>query len=87
MFLSTSDQQTLAMQNRAMREYGAGRGWAIASQVREVNCGAARRQAHEKLLEAARRRQIEVVLVWRSIDGAGRLRICWRPSRNWSISG
>jgi hypothetical protein len=27
--VSTNDQQTLAMQNRAMREYVARRGWAI----------------------------------------------------------
>ena len=51
--VSTNDQQTLAMQNRAMREYAARRGWTIALQVREVNSGGARREAREKLLEAA----------------------------------
>ena len=51
--VSMNDQQTLAMQNRAMREYAARRGWTIAMQVREVNSGAARREAREKLLEAA----------------------------------
>lgn len=40
--VSTNDQQTLAMQNRAMREYAARRGWTIAMQGREVNSGAAR---------------------------------------------
>ncbi len=69
--VSTSDQQTLAMQNRAMREYAIRRGWTIALQVREVNSGAAKRQAREKLLEAARRREIDVVLVWR-LDRWGR---------------
>src|SRR5579871_3570031 len=69
--VSTSDQQTLAMQNRAMREYAIRRGWTIALQVREVNSGAARRQAREKVLEAARRREIDVVLVWR-LDRWGR---------------
>jgi hypothetical protein len=63
--VSTNDQQTLAMQNRAMREYAARRGWTIALQVREVNSGAAKREAREKVLEAARRREIDVVLVWR----------------------
>src|SRR5512135_507332 len=63
--VSTNDQQTLAMQNRAMREYATRRGWTVALQVREVNSGAARRQAREKVLEAARRRDIDVVLVWR----------------------
>jgi len=39
--VSSNDQQTLAMQNRAMREYAARRGWTIAQFVREVNSGAA----------------------------------------------
>ena len=69
--VSTNDQQTLAMQNRALREYAARRGWIIALQVREVNSGAARREAREKLIEAARRREIDVVLVWR-LDRWGR---------------
>jgi len=63
--VSTNDQQTLPMQNRAMREYAARRGWTIMMQVREVGSGAAQREAREKLLEAARRREIDVVLVWR----------------------
>ena len=63
--VSTHDQQTLAMQSRAMREYAARRGWMIALQVREVNSGTAKREARERLLEAARRRDIDLVLVWR----------------------
>jgi len=31
--VSTNDQQTLATQNRAMREYAARRGWTIALQL------------------------------------------------------
>src|SRR5438477_7323634 len=69
--VSTNDQQTLAMQHREMREYATRRGWTIALQVREVNSGAARREAREKLLEAARRREIDLVLVWR-LDRWGR---------------
>src|SRR5512135_1741287 len=69
--VSTNDQQTLAMQNRAMREYASRCGWTLALQVREVNSGAARREVREKLLEAARRRDIDVVLVWR-LDRWGR---------------
>jgi DNA invertase Pin-like site-specific DNA recombinase len=53
------------MQNRARREYAARRRWTVFMQVREVNSGAAQREAREKLLEAARRREIDVVLVWR----------------------
>lgn len=69
--VSTQDQQTLPMQNRAMREYAARRGWTIAIQVKEVGSGATQRQLREKLLEAARRREIDVVLVWR-LDRWGR---------------
>src|SRR2546423_13099814 len=69
--VSTTDQQTLAMQHRAMREYAGRRGWTIALQVREVNSGAARREAREKILEAARRRELDLVLLWR-LDRWGR---------------
>ena len=69
--VSTQDQQTLPMQNRTMREYAARRGWTIAMQVKEVGSGATQRQLREKLLEAARRREIDVVLVWR-LDRWGR---------------
>ena len=69
--VSTNDQQTLTMQSRAMREYVLRRGWTVSLQVREVNSGAVKREAREKLLEAARRREIDVVLVWR-LDRWGR---------------
>jgi putative DNA-invertase from lambdoid prophage Rac len=69
--VSTTDQQTLAMQNRALREYAARRGWTVAMQMREVGSGAVRRKAREQLMEAARRREIDVVLVWR-LDRWGR---------------
>lgn len=69
--VSTQDQQTLPMQNRAMREYAVRRGWTIAMQVKEVGSGAAQRQRREELLEAARRREIDVVVVWR-LDRWGR---------------
>src|ERR1035438_6336105 len=69
--VSTNDQQTIPLQIRALREYVARRGWTIAMQVKEVGSGASRRQLREKLLEAARRREIDVVLVWR-LDRWGR---------------
>jgi putative DNA-invertase from lambdoid prophage Rac len=69
--VSTHDQQTLPMQNRAMREYAVRRGWTIVMQVKEVGSGASQRQMREKLIEAARRREIDVVLVWR-LDRWGR---------------
>ena len=42
------------MQTRARREYATRRGWTIALQVSGVNSEAARREAREKLIEAAR---------------------------------
>ena len=59
------------MQNRALREYATRRGWVVAMQVKEVGSGASLRQMREKLIEAARRREIDVVLVWR-LDRWGR---------------
>ena len=69
--VSTNDQHTLSMQSRNMREYAARRGWSIAIEVREVGSGAAQREAREKLLDAARRREIDIVVVWR-LDRWGR---------------
>ena len=69
--VSTQDQQTIPLQIRALREYAVRRGWTIASQVKEVGSGASQRQQREKLLDAARRRDIDVVLVWR-LDRWGR---------------
>ena len=69
--VSTNDQQTVPLQIRALREYTARRGWAIALQVKEVGSGASQRQLREKVLDAARRREIDVVLVWR-LDRWGR---------------
>src|ERR1700678_3021139 len=69
--VSTNDQQTIPLQIRALREYAVRRGWTIALQVKEVGSGAVQRQLREKLLDAARRREIDVVLVWR-LDRWGR---------------
>ena len=69
--VSTHDQQTIPMQTRAMREYATHRGWRIALQVKEIASGSSQRECREKLLAAARRREIDVVLVWR-LDRWGR---------------
>ena len=69
--VSTNDQQTIPMQIRSMREYATKRGWTVAAQVKEIGSGASQRQLREQLLEAARRREIDVVLVWR-LDRWGR---------------
>jgi putative DNA-invertase from lambdoid prophage Rac len=63
--VSTDNQQTIPLQTRAMRDYAARRGWSIVMQVKEIGSGAAQREKREKLLEAARRREIDAVSVWR----------------------
>jgi DNA invertase Pin-like site-specific DNA recombinase len=69
--VSTHDQKTLPLQIRAMRDYAAKRGWTIATQIKEVGSGAVERELREKLMTSARRREIDVVLVWR-LDRWGR---------------
>src|SRR5881296_1216168 len=69
--VSTHDQQTLPLQRRAMRDYVGRRGWAIAVDIKEIGSGASVRELRQKLLEAARRRDIDVVVVWR-LDRWGR---------------
>ena len=69
--VSTYDQKTLPLQIRALREYADRRNWTIAKQVKEAGSGACQRELRETLITHARRREIDVVLVWR-LDRWGR---------------
>src|SRR5579871_3559472 len=70
--VSTHDQQTLPLQISVMREYAARREWSIVQQVEDVGSGASSvRPLREELLRAARRREIDLILVWR-LDRWGR---------------
>ncbi|HMB03552.1 MAG TPA: recombinase family protein [Isosphaeraceae bacterium] len=69
--VSTHDQQTLGLQLQAMRSYVRDRGWTLVQQVQDVGSGAKERPRREALLKAARRREIDVVIVWR-LDRWGR---------------
>lgn len=69
--VSTHDQQTLPLQRHAMRDFAARRGWIITVEVKEVGSGASVRELRRKVLDAARRRDIDVVVVWR-LDRWGR---------------
>src|ERR1700688_3167970 len=69
--VSTHDQQTLPLQIHSMREYAAKRGWSIVAQIKEVGSGASQRELRTTLIAAARRREVDVVLVWR-LDRWGR---------------
>jgi putative DNA-invertase from lambdoid prophage Rac len=54
-----------------MRDYAARRGRIIAIEVKEIGSGASVRELGQRLLDAARRRDIDVVVVWR-LDRWGR---------------
>jgi DNA invertase Pin-like site-specific DNA recombinase len=69
--VSTHDQQTLGMQVAAMSTYIQDREWNAVSRVEDVGSGAKDRPGRELLLKAARRREIDVVVVWR-LDRWGR---------------
>lgn len=69
--VSTHDQQTLPMQLETMRVYVARKGWSIALTIEEVGSRAKTRPRREELLRAARRREIDVIVVWR-LDRWGR---------------
>ena len=69
--VSTYDQQTLPMQLSAMRSYARERGWTASMEVNDVESGATTRPLREKLIETARRREIDSVIVWR-LDRWGR---------------
>lgn len=69
--VSTHDQQTLKLQLGSMRKYAKSRGWTVVLEVNEVGSGAKERPKREELLKAARRRDIDCVLVWK-LDRWGR---------------
>src|SRR5215471_9466723 len=69
--VSTHDQQTLPMQLAAMRTYAKKRKLTVTVEVKDVGSGASARPKRDALIEAARRREIDLVLVWR-LDRWGR---------------
>jgi putative DNA-invertase from lambdoid prophage Rac len=69
--VSTHDQQTLPMQLSAMRDYARKRGWQIAFEMKDIGSGATLREKREELMVAARKRDIDLVVVWR-LDRWGR---------------
>jgi putative DNA-invertase from lambdoid prophage Rac len=69
--VSTHDQQTLPLQLSAMREHAERRGWAVVMTVEDVGSGVRERPMREDLIRAARRRELDLILVWR-LDRWGR---------------
>jgi len=69
--VSTHDQQTLPLQREAMAAYAQQRGWSIRVTITEVGSGGRTRPQRDLLLQAARRREIDTIVVWR-LDRWGR---------------
>lgn len=69
--VSTHDQQTLPMQLQQLREYAARRDWQVVYEIQEIGSGAKTRPQREELLKEARRRKVDVIIVWR-LDRWGR---------------
>jgi putative DNA-invertase from lambdoid prophage Rac len=59
------------LQVKAMRQYARRRSWKVVKAVEDVGSGASERPQREELIKAARRRQIDAILVWR-LDRWGR---------------
>jgi len=70
--VSTVDQKTIPLQLEHLREFAERREWSVVIEKHEAKSGAdAARQARAEILDAARRREIDVVLVWK-LDRWGR---------------
>jgi putative DNA-invertase from lambdoid prophage Rac len=69
--VSTHDQQTLTLQRNALVAYAQQRSGSIVALVEDVGSGVHERLQREELMRAARRRELDVIVVWR-LDRWGR---------------
>lgn len=69
--VSTHDQHTLGMQIEAMKKYAQARDWYIETEMAEIGSGAKDRPKRSELINQAKRRQIDVIIVWK-LDRWGR---------------
>ena len=69
--VSTREQQTLPLQLRSLRKYAAARKWKVIIQIEDIGSGVKERKKREEILAAARKHEIDVVLVWK-LDRWGR---------------
>jgi putative DNA-invertase from lambdoid prophage Rac len=69
--VSTHEQQTLALQREAMTAYAQQRCGSIVMTVEDIGSGVRERRQRDTLMRAARRREIDAIVVWR-LDRWGR---------------
>ena len=69
--VSTHDQKTLRLQLEQCRQYVSARRWLVVQEVTEVGSGVAVRSKREELLKSAKRKQVDIILVWK-LDRWGR---------------
>jgi putative DNA-invertase from lambdoid prophage Rac len=69
--VSTHDQHTLDMQIAAMKKYTKSRDWQIESEITEISSGTKDRPKRGGLINQAKRRQIDIIIVWK-LDRWGR---------------
>src|SRR5262245_19362471 len=63
--VSTNDQHTLPLQVDALQQYVERRQWQVTMTVEDVASGRSDRPARNQLLAAARKREIDIIYVWR----------------------
>lgn len=64
--ISTADQHSIELQQTDMRDYCKSRGWSIIEEITEEISGAAKsRPGRDKIMQLARARKIDGVIVWR----------------------
>lgn len=69
--VSSNDQNTLLLQLEKAKFYAQQRDWQVVFETCEVECGSKTRPERERIMRMARRKEIDVVLVWK-LDRWGR---------------
>ena len=69
--VSTQDQNTIPMQIKRCREYAKSRSWKVTNTFNEIGSGANNRPQRAKLMGLCRKREVDLVLVWK-LDRWGR---------------
>ena len=69
--VSTHDQNTIPMQVKKCREYAKARNWTVTHIMKDIASGAKQRPQRDDILKLARKREIDIVIVWK-LDRWGR---------------